>query len=159
MHPVFNAAIAEGARLTFFGIPFTAASYASTVIPIILAIWLQSYVERFFTSFIPEFVKIILVPLCVLLVMVPVTFLAIGPLGGLFGTWLGMVYSGIYNFSPIIAGAFMGGFWQVLVIFGMHWGFVPIMMTNLTEFGFDTMVPMLLPGSASSRWSSDCSLL
>lgn len=145
MHPVFNAAIAEGARLTFFGIPFTAASYASTVIPIILAIWLQSYVERFFTSFIPEFVKIILVPLCVLLVMVPVTFLAIGPLGGLFGTWLGMVYSGIYNFSPIIAGAFMGGFWQVLVIFGMHWGFVPIMMTNLTEFGFDTMVPMLLP--------------
>ncbi|MDO0874697.1 beta-glucoside-specific PTS transporter subunit IIABC [Carnobacterium divergens] len=145
MHPMMDAATAAGNAITFFGIPITLMSYASTVIPIILAVWIQSYVERFFTKFVPEFIKIILVPLLVLLVMVPLTFIAIGPLGGFIGDGLGYVYSMIYGLSPMVAGAFMGGFWQVLVIFGMHWGFVPIMMTNLSQMGYDTMVPMLLP--------------
>ncbi|MGX7417954.1 beta-glucoside-specific PTS transporter subunit IIABC [Carnobacterium gallinarum] len=145
MHPVMEAANAAAVPITFFGIPVTLMSYASTVIPIILAVFIQSYVERFFAKVIPEFIKIIAVPLLVLLVMVPLTFIAVGPLGGFIGDGLGYVYGLIYGLSPMIAGAFMGAFWQVLVIFGMHWGFVPIMMTNLTQAGFDTMVPMLLP--------------
>lgn len=145
MHPVMSEAVATAAPITFFGIPVTLMSYASTVIPIILAVFIQSYVERFFAKVIPEFIKIIAVPLFVLLVMVPLTFIAIGPLGGFVGEGLGYIYGLIYGLSPMVAGAFMGGFWQVLVIFGMHWGFVPIMMTNLTQTGFDTMVPMLLP--------------
>ncbi len=76
--------------------------------------------------------------------MAPVTFLAIGPIGDVIGDWLGQGYNSIYAFSPIIAGLLMGSLWQVLVMFGMHWGFVPIMMLNLTQGG-DTMVPMLLP--------------
>lgn len=76
--------------------------------------------------------------------MAPVTFLAIGPIGTVIGDWLGQGYNAIYAFSPIIAGLLMGSLWQVLVMFGMHWGFVPIMMLNLTQGG-DTMVPMLLP--------------
>lgn len=76
--------------------------------------------------------------------MAPVTFLAIGPIGTVIGDWLGQGYNAIYAFNPIIAGLLMGSLWQVLVMFGMHWGFVPIMMLNLTQGG-DTMVPMLLP--------------
>lgn len=136
-----------GQTLSFVGIPVIigASAYTSSVIPIILAVFLQSYVERFFKKVIPSFLQIICVPLAVFLIMAPVTFIVVGPLGTIVGNLLGSGYDAIYNFSPILAGAIMGGLWQVFVMFGMHWGFVPIMMLNLTQFGFDTMVPMLLP--------------
>lgn len=136
-----------GQTLSFVGIPVIigASAYTSSVIPIILAVFLQSYVERFFKKVIPSFLQIICVPLAVFLIMAPVTFIVVGPLGTIVGNLLGSGYDAIYNLSPIIAGAIMGGLWQVFVMFGMHWGFVPIAMVNLTQFGFDTMVPMLLP--------------
>lgn len=136
-----------GQTLSFVGIPVIigASAYTSSVIPIILAVFLQSYVERFFKKVIPSFLQIICVPLAVFLIMAPVTFIVVGPLGTIVGNLLGSGYDAIYNLSPILAGAIMGGLWQVFVMFGMHWGFVPIVMVNLTQFGFDTMVPMLLP--------------
>jgi PTS system beta-glucosides-specific IIC component len=136
-----------GQTLSFFGIPVIigASGYTSSVLPIILAVFLQSYVERFFKNVIPSFLQIICVPLAVFLVMAPLTFIVVGPLGTIIGNLLGSGYDAIYNFSPILAGAIMGGLWQVFVMFGMHWGFVPIMMLNLSQSGFDTMVPMLLP--------------
>lgn len=136
-----------GQTLSFVGIPVIigASAYTSSVIPIILAVFLQSYVERFFKKVIPSFLQIICVPLAVFLIMAPVTFIVVGPLGTIVGNLLGSGYDAIYNLSPILAGAIMGGLWQVFVMFGMHWGFVPIEMVNLTQFGFDTMVPMLLP--------------
>lgn len=136
-----------GQTLSFVGIPVIigASAYTSSVIPIILAVFLQSYVERFFKKVIPSFLQIICVPLAVFLIMAPVTFIVVGPLETIVGNLLGSGYDAIYNLSPILAGAIMGGLWQVFVMFGMHWGFVPIAMVNLTQFGFDTMVPMLLP--------------
>jgi PTS system beta-glucosides-specific IIC component len=136
-----------GQTLSFLGIPVIigASAYTSSVIPIILAVFLQQYVERFFKKVIPSFLQIICVPLAVFLVMAPLTFIVVGPLGTIVGNLLGSGYDAIYQFSPILAGAVMGGLWQVFVMFGMHWGFVPIAMVNLTQFGFDTMVPMLLP--------------
>lgn len=136
-----------GQTLSFVGIPVIigASAYTSSVIPIILAVFLQSYVERFFKKVIPSFLQIICVPLAVFLIMAPVTFIVVGPLGTIVGNLLGSGYDAIYNLSPILAGAIMGGLWQVFVMFGMHWGFVSIAMVNLTQFGFDTMVPMLLP--------------
>ncbi|MFR4956842.1 beta-glucoside-specific PTS transporter subunit IIABC [Enterococcus gallinarum] len=136
-----------GQTLSFVGIPVIigASAYTSSVIPIILAVFLQSYVERFFKKVIPSFLQIICVALAVFLIMAPVIFIVVGPLGTIVGNLLGSGYDAIYNLSPILAGAIMGGLWQVFVMFGMHWGFVPIAMVNLTQFGFDTMVPMLLP--------------
>ncbi|ALS38544.1 PTS system beta-glucosides-specific IIC component [Enterococcus rotai] len=147
VHPSISAL--AGQTLSFAGIPVIigASAYTSSVIPIILAVYVQSYVERFFKKIIPSFLQIICVPLAVFLVMAPVTFIAIGPIGTILGDLLGKGYNGIYGISPIIAGAVMGGLWQVFVMFGMHWGFVPIMMLNLSQAGggVDTMAPMLLP--------------
>lgn len=151
VHPSITAM--AGQTLSFAGLPVIigASAYTSSVIPIILAVYVQSYVERFFKKIIPSFLQIICVPLAVFLVMAPVTFIAIGPIGTILGDLLGKGYDGIYGFSPIIAGAVMGGLWQVFVMFGMHWGFVPIMLLNLsaTGGGVDTMAPMLLPAVLS----------
>ena len=149
VHP--NITALAGQTLSFLGLPVIigASAYTSSVIPIILAVFLQSYVERFFKKVIPSFLQIICVPLAVFLIMAPLTFIVVGPLGTILGNLLGSAYDSIYHFSPLIAGAVMGGLWQVFVMFGMHWGFVPIMMLNLSQTGVDTMVPMLLPAVLS----------
>ena len=145
VHPSITALTGE--TLHFLGLPVIigASAYTSSVIPIILAVFLQSYVEKFFKKVIPDFLQTIVVPLAIFLVMAPLTFIVVGPLGTILGNLLGSGYDAIYGLSPILAGAIMGGLWQVFVMFGMHWGFVPIMMLNLTQSGFDTMMPTLLP--------------
>ncbi|BAL62667.1 beta-glucoside-specific PTS transporter subunit IIABC [Melissococcus plutonius] len=145
VHPSITAL--AGKNLSFLGIPVIigASAYTSSVIPIILAVYLQQYVEKFFKKIIPSFLQIICVPLAVFLIMAPITFIVIGPIGTILGDGLGSIYGSIYRLSPIIAGIAMGGLWQVFVMFGMHWGLIPIMMVNLNSLGYDTMSPMLLP--------------
>lgn len=129
---------AAGGSLDFFGLPIIFNSnigYNSTVIPIILAVWILSYVERSVRKVVPNFLRIFGVTLVTLLVMVPLTYIVIGPLGLIIGTVLGKMIQSIYAQSAILTGALLGGFWQVLVIFGMHWGLVPISLNNLATTG------------------------
>lgn len=143
----------SGGALTFLSLPVIYSSsiggYSSTVIPIIVAVWIQSYVEKFLKKIVPNFLRIFGVTLLTLVLMVPLTYLAIGPLGLVFGQIVGNGYQIIYNMSSITAGAILGGFWQVLVIFGMHWGLVPISLNNLATTGMDTMLPISLAGVLS----------
>lgn len=131
-----------GQNVKFFGIPviMPASGYASTVIPIILSIFLASKVEKFFKKIIPDVVKTFLVPFCSLLVVVPLTFIVVGPVATWAANLLGNVTIAIYNFSPVIAGLFIGGFWQIFVMFGLHWGLVPIAINNIAVFGSDPIV-------------------
>ena len=131
-----------GQTVTFFGIPVVmpTSGYASTVIPIILSIFLASIVEKFFKKIIPDVVKTFLVPFCTLLVVVPLTFIAVGPVASSAANMLGDVTLAIYNLSPIVAGIFIGGFWQVFVMFGLHWGLVPIAINNIAVLGSDSIV-------------------
>jgi len=136
-----------GDGLNFFGIPvFYGAGYASTVIPIILAVFLQSYVEKFFRKIVPRILKIFGVSMLTLLVMVPLTYIAIGPLGLIIGSLLGKVFEALYGASAVFAGVLLGGFWQIAVMFGMHWGIVPLVINNLGTQGFDPFLPMAIPG-------------
>lgn len=143
VYPAVIAAVSNPERLAFLGIPIILINYSSSVIPIILAVWVQSYVERWFNSFIHQSVKNIIVPMLSLLVVIPLTFLAFGPVGNLISQGLANGFTWVYNLSPLIAGAVAGAFWQVFVIFGVHWGFVPIMLSNIQTLGYDTMLPML----------------
>ena len=131
-----------GQTVDFFGIPVVmpTSSYQSTVIPIILAIFIASKVEKFFKKVIPDIVKTFFVPFATLLVVVPATFMAIGPIATIAANALGDATLAIYNFNPTIAGLFIGGFWQVFVMFGLHWGLVPIAMNNLSVLGYDPVL-------------------
>lgn len=147
VYPAITAVAGAGGGLDFFGLPviLSPSGYTSSVIPIILAVWVQSKFEPFVKKVVPQFLQMIFVPLIVLLVMVPLTFLVLGPLGTIAGNALGSLFNSIYGFSPLVAGLIMGSLWQVFVMFGMHWGFVPIMFLNIEQFGFDVLMPMLLP--------------
>lgn len=147
VYPAITQLAGAGGAVDFFGLPIVLAQsgYTSSVIPIILAVWVQSKFEPLVKKVIPQFLQMIFVPMIVLLVMVPLTFLLLGPIGTVIGNGLGSLFNSIYSFRPLVAGLIMGSLWQVFVMFGMHWGFVPIMFLNIEQYGFDVMVPMLLP--------------
>lgn len=132
---------------TFLGIPIISMNYTSTVIPIILAVWFASVVEKWCKKWIPTVVKTFLVPFVTLLIVVPLTFLIIGPLATWIGNALAAITSAVYNFSPVLAEILLGGFWQVFVIFGVHWGFVAVMMSNIAALGYDPILGLSLGAS------------
>ncbi|MFP7288345.1 beta-glucoside-specific PTS transporter subunit IIABC [Shouchella clausii] len=133
--------------ITFLGIPVILMSYATSVVPIILAAFFASKVERFFRKVIPDVVKTFLVPFFTLLVVVPLTFMIIGPIATWASQLLGQGTIFVYELSPTIAGLVLGAFWQVIVIFGLHWGLVPIAINNLVSTGSDPILAMIFAAS------------
>ncbi|ORM67386.1 PTS beta-glucoside transporter subunit IIABC [Pantoea rwandensis] len=148
VHPMILDALQQqqaGKTLTFVGIPLEILNYSSSVIPIIFSAWVSSLIERGVHPRSPVAVRNFTTPLVCLLVTVPLTFLAIGPAATWLSRMLAEGYLWIYSLSPMMAGAVMGAIWQVCVIFGLHWGLVPIMLNNLANFGYDTLLPLLMP--------------
>ncbi|SDB81340.1 PTS system beta-glucoside-specific IIA component, Glc family /PTS system beta-glucoside-specific IIB component, Glc family /PTS system beta-glucoside-specific IIC component, Glc family [Raineyella antarctica] len=139
---VYPAIVALGAAtgpVTFFGMPVVMMSYTSSVIPIIVAVWLQSYLERGLNKVLPDAIRNFTTPLLVLLVMVPVVLMTVGPVTTFAAQGISSGVNAIFGFAPWLAGAIMGGFWQVFVLFGLHWGFVPIMINDLTNQGYSLL--------------------
>lgn len=149
-HPLmiqaFDAAQAPGAATEYFlGIPVTFINYSSSVIPIILATWVSCWIERRSNALLPSAMKNFFTPAICLAVVVPLTFLIIGPVATWLSHLLANGYQVVYVVAPWLAGAALGGLWQVCVIFGLHWGLVPLMINNMTVLGHDSMLPIILP--------------
>lgn len=136
--PDYIAMVNAGESLTFLGIKVQMLSYTSTVIPIILAIWIASYVQRFFDKKLPIVIRNLFTPMFTIAIMVPLTLLVCGPLGNMVGGAIGDVYNSLYDLSPIVAGVVVGGLWEVMVIFGVHWGITPVTVGNYASLGYDT---------------------
>ncbi|KAF6563707.1 PTS glucose transporter subunit IIA [Paenibacillus sp. EKM202P] len=148
LYTLFSGTIFESpVYITFLGIPVILMSYASTVLPIIISTYVGSKIENFFKKVIPSVVRTFLVPFFTLLVIVPLALIVIGPLSTWAGQLLGAATLFVYNLSPIIEGTIMGAFWQVFVIFGLHWGLVPIAMNNLAVLKFDPILAATLGAS------------
>lgn len=130
-----------GATITFIKIPMVLINYSSSVIPIMLASWLCCRLEKFFNARFPTAVKNFVTPMCSLLITVPLTLLVIGPVCVDISGALADGYQFLFELSPMIAGGLIGAGWQVLVIFGMHWGFIPLMINNIALLGFNTLSP------------------
>ena len=149
VHPLMIAAFdvqQSGAHSEhFLGIPLVFINYTSSVIPVILAAWASSWLEKQSMKILPGAMRNFITPLICLMVIVPLTFLVIGPVATWASQQLAHGYQFVYHVSPMVAGAFMGALWQVCVIFGLHWGLVPLMINNFSVLGHDTMLPLLLP--------------
>lgn len=134
---------------TFLGIPvlLPPGGYYSTVIPVILAIWFGAKVERGFKKIIPTVIHSFLTPFFTVLVTATMAILFIGPIATWSADLIGLVFMGIYKLSPVIFGALVGGLWQLLVMFGLHWGLAPIGILQISEQGFTPILSN--SGSAS----------
>ena len=130
---------------TFLGIPviMPASGYTSSVVPIILAVAIAAPIEHWLKKVIPDVIKLFVVPFVTLVIMVPLTYLVIGPVASILCSILSLVFNAIYSIpvvGGIIGGILIGAFWQVLVIFGLHWGLVPLAMINYGLMGYDTFL-------------------
>lgn len=136
--PDYINMVNAGADIHFLGIKVQLLSYTSSVIPIILSIWVASYVQKFFDKYLPIVVRNLFSPMFTIAIMVPLTLLVFGPIGNTIGNSIGGAYNFLYGLSPIVAGVIVGGLWEVLVIFGVHWGITPVTVGNYASLGYDT---------------------
>ena len=134
-YPSMVSLMTSKSEVTFFAIELTKANYTSSVIPIIIAVFILSYIQRFLEKIIPEVLKIIMVPTFSLLIMIPATLLIFGPIGIYIGEFINWIYYYIMGVSPILLGAFIGGVWCILVIFGAHRAIVPIGINDVAQTG------------------------
>ena len=134
-YPSMVSLMTSKSEVTFFAIELTKANYTSSVIPIIIAVFILSYIQRFLEKIIPEVLKIIMVPTFSLLIMIPATLLIFGPIGIYIGEFINWFYYYIMGVSPILLGAFIGGVWCILVIFGAHRAIVPIGINDVAQTG------------------------
>ncbi|WP_145515016.1 PTS beta-glucoside transporter subunit IIABC [Yersinia massiliensis] len=145
IHPSIIEAFNSGVTEYFLGIPITFINYSSSVMPIIFAAWVSGKLENRLNSLFHSAIKNMFTPLFALVITGTLTFLLIGPVTTKAAMLLADGYLFLYHANPIIAGAFMGAVWQILVIFGLHWGLIPIALNNLSTVKYDTLMPLLLP--------------
>ena len=159
LHPTFTTMVANakkaGEGLHLLGAPVSLASYGSSVIPIILAVWFMSYVEPFADKIMPKTIKIFGVPLLSLMIVAPVTLIVIGPLGNILGVGLGAGISFINTYASWLVPLLVGALTPLMVMTGMHYGLIPIGINSLATTGVDTvagpgmMVSNIAQGGAS----------
>ncbi|NBJ70316.1 MULTISPECIES: beta-glucoside-specific PTS transporter subunit IIABC [Clostridia] len=134
------AAGTEVDSLSFLGLPIPMNSYASSVIPIILGVWLLSYIHKGADKIVPRSLRIIFVPLLTLVVTAPLTLLFIAPLGSYAGIYLDAFFSGLFDVAGPFAGLLMGGLMPLIVITGMHYAFFPGSFASFDKYGYDIML-------------------
>jgi beta-glucoside PTS system EIICBA component len=143
LHPTLTTLLSAGEKISFLGLPVTAVSYASSVIPILLAVWVSSYVEKWIDRITPSVVKLIVVPTLTLVIVVPVTLIALGPIGSIIGNWLSVGIGLLFEHGWIFAGLILGGTFSLIIMTGMHYALLPIVMNNLTTKGYDFILPAM----------------
>lgn len=129
----------------FFSIPVMLVPYQSSVIPVILAAWFYSFLEKNFNKIFHDSFKKFISPLCGLIITVPLTFIVIGPIATFLSSAIADGIMVIYQLNSVIASMILAAIWQILVIFGIHWGMVPVFMNNLSVAGSDFIIPILIP--------------
>ncbi|MCM3135957.1 beta-glucoside-specific PTS transporter subunit IIABC [Paenibacillus polysaccharolyticus] len=149
MHPtILNAAakIAETGVSTvdFLGMPILLMKYSSSVIPIILAVWIMSYLYPLVNRVIPKFLQVLLTPMIVLFIMVPLELIVFGPVGSHIGDWLTNGINSLFSTAGVLAGAILGFFKPIMVMFGMHYAIMPIQIQQVATLGATVLIPTAL---------------
>ncbi|EFW88212.1 phosphotransferase system, EIIC [Streptococcus equinus ATCC 9812] len=140
LHPNWSALVAAGDAVNFFNvIPFTLASYGSSVIPVILIIFVQSYVEKFLNKHIPKSINIVFVPMLTFLIMGTLAFSVLGPIGAIVGNYLATVFTFLAENASWAPALIIGTFLPIMVMFGIHNGVAPLGIMQMSQLGYDSI--------------------
>lgn len=158
VYPDFIGLVDAGNKISLFGLPVASASYAYSVIPVIMMAWVMTYIEKFTDKITPAVTKNFLRPMLTLLIALPIALVVIGPIGFYAGEVLSSAMVFIYDKAGWFAIMVMGALMPLLVMTGMHWAFVPLSLMNINNpnVGFDTL---LLVGMLASNLAQASSCL
>lgn len=140
MYPTVIAG--AGTQVSIFGINIYLVKYSSTVLPIVISVWLMSYLHRWLSKHIVAYLRVVLVPMLTILVMAPIDLMIIGPLGYNIGIYVGKFFGWLFTVAPALGG-FVDGFTRPLVVFtGTHMTLSAVMINNIETLGYDMLGPV-----------------
>lgn len=156
IHPTFVSMVTAGDAGSVFGLPIYSASYSSTIVPIILAVWVMSYVEKFISRYSPKAIRTILEPSLTLIIMIPLTFCLLAPLGAMLSDGFASLLTWFYGiFGPLAVAAFAAIVpWVVMV--GIHIGTTAISVATIAQTGVDAF---MMPGFFISNFAQGAACL
>lgn len=158
LHPNYTALITDAYSIhfsSFLGIPVTLASYSSSVIPVLLMIFALKYMETFLEKVLPKMVKFFFKPLLCLIIVAPVTFIVLGPIGFVVGVGISTALNILNTYAGWLVPTIIGAVYPLMVTTGMHYGLVPFMMQSLAAEGFETIAgPGNLPSNIAQGAAS-----
>lgn len=141
-------------KLTFMGVPVALQSYSSTVIPIIIITWFASYVYKYCDKVIPDVLKMVFVPFFTLLIAGVLSLIIIGPIAMILQNILSDTVLWLVGLNKGVAGFFLGAFWSILVMFGLHWAVIPFFAIDIAHYGYDVINPLIFSGALAVLGSS-----
>jgi PTS system beta-glucosides-specific IIC component len=160
IHPSYTALVKDQFNIhftSFLGIPVTLATYSSSVIPILLTVWILSYVDRFLEKHIPKMIRFFLKPLLCLLIVAPLAFIVLGPIGFVAGTGISTGLNMLNSFAPWLVPTIIGTIFPLMVTTGMHYGLVPFMIQSYASIGYETIAtPGNLPSNIAQGAAAIC---
>ncbi len=140
LHPNWSALVTAGDPVNFFSaIPFTLASYSSSVIPIILIIFIQSYVEKFLNKHVPKSVNLVFVPMLTFLIMGTLAFSVLGPIGAIIGDYLVGFFTFLAENASWAPALLIGSLAPIMIMFGIHNGVAPLGIMQMSQLGYDSI--------------------
>lgn len=140
LHPNWSALVEAGDPVRFFGvIPFTLATYTSSVIPIVLIVFVQSYVEKWLNKHVPKAVNLVFVPMLTFLIMGTLAFSVLGPIGAIVGDYLADFFNFLSTNASWAPALIIGGFLPIMVMFGIHNGVAPLGVLQMSNLGYDSI--------------------
>ena len=139
IYPDFVALVNEGTKITLFGLPVYGASYASTLLPSVLCVWVMSYVQKFFAKHSPAALRAMLEPFCTMLIMVPLSMWVLAPIATIIGNVIGIGLNWLTGSFGFIGMAIIGALWPLLIVVGMHVGILPFVLQQLSSSGYMTI--------------------
>lgn len=130
-------------NFTFLHIPMGAANYTSTVFPAIITVYAASLLYKLLKKICPKVLQFFLLPLITMIIIVPLALIVIGPVLNETSAVILVIMNGVYNFSPILCAILLGGPWLILVMFGLHWAFIPLFLNQIMTAGSCPMMGLL----------------
>ncbi len=137
LHPTWTGMVSAGEGINFFHIPVQLVDYSYSVIPIILSVWLMSYVEKFAEKYTPSIIKFFLKPLIILFISVPIALVIIGPLGSFLNSVIEAGANVINAKASWLLPMLMGAFQPFLVLTGTAWAMTPIATVQISSLGYE----------------------
>lgn len=145
-----SLSVMAGTTVTLFGcIPITYASYTSSVVPAILTVYFQSYIERLCKKFVPKLIDIIVTPLITVMLSAVVGWALLAPIGGWIGTFVAEGILWLYTSLGPVGGAICGAIYPFMLMTGMQVAMSPITVQNLATLGYDFIYPCTAASNAA----------
>lgn len=158
LHPTWSDWIAQGDAVHFLNLNMPLVKYSSTLIPAILSVWIMSYVEKGVKRIVPEMIKVFAEPMLVMLIMTPLTFLIIGPIGDGISQGVANLSMFLYKNGGFIAIPILAAIYPWLVSVGIHKALSPISIALVAEQGFDPIIRIVALCSNMSQAAASLSV-